>query len=81
MRTLILAAVLIAACAGPALANQKHGPGSTPVRRICIVRPRHGPPPPNATAQCRDGSYTTNTTASACANHCGLAHWIKHAHR
>ena len=79
MRALILAAVLLAS-AGSALADQKHGPGATPVRRICIVRPRHGPPPPNATALCRDGSYTTNTTASACANHCGLEHWIKHAH-
>jgi hypothetical protein len=81
MRSLVLAAVLAAACAGSALADQKHGPGPTPVRRICLVHPRRGPPPPNATAQCRDGSYTTNPTASACANHCGLAHWIKRGHR
>ena len=81
MRALILAAVLLAASGGTAMANQMHRSGITPVRRVCDTHPPHGPPPRNATAHCRDGDYTTNTTASACANHCGLARWIKHAHR
>ena len=78
MRALILAAALLTASAAPALANQPHGPGATPVRR-CVARPPHGPPPHNATALCVDGTYTTNPTASACSAHCGRVRWIKHA--
>ena len=76
MRSLVLAAVLAAACAGSALADQKHGPGPTPVRRICIVHPRRGPPPPNATAQCRDGTWSFSRHRSGtCSRHGGVAAW------
>ena len=78
MRALILAAALLTASAAPALANQPHGPGPTPVRR-CVSRPPHGPPPHDATALCVDGTYTTNPTASACSAHCGRVRWIKHS--
>jgi|HubBroStandDraft_2_1064218.scaffolds.fasta_scaffold1144650_1 hypothetical protein len=33
-----------------------------------------------ATAVCRDGTLTDNTTKSACKNHGGVAHWIKRRH-
>jgi hypothetical protein len=81
MRALILAAILLAASGGLAAADQRHSPGIKPVHVVCATHPPHGPPPRDATALCRDGDYTTNTTASACANHCGLERWIKHAHR
>jgi hypothetical protein len=79
MRALILAAALLATSAVPSLANQPHGPGATPVRRLCIAHPPHGPPPQDATALCVDGTYTTNPTASACSAHCGRVRWIKHS--
>jgi len=79
MRALILAAALLAASTAPALANQPHGPGPTPVHRVCLAHPPHGPPPHDATALCVDGTYTTNPTASACSAHCGRVRWIKHA--
>jgi hypothetical protein len=80
MRALILAAVLLATSTAPALANQPHGPGATPVRQhICLPHPPGGPPPHNATALCVDGTYTTNPTASACSAHCGRVRWIKHS--
>ena len=36
--------------------------------------------PPDATAICRDGSYSTSKTASACSKHCGVLRWIKRSH-
>jgi hypothetical protein len=35
------------------------------------------PPPPNATAQCQDGTYTTSKQRqSACASHGGVGTWL-----
>ena len=36
--------------------------------------------PPDATAVCRDGSYSTSRSASACTAHCGVLRWIKRQH-